>query len=115
MQCKEAERPCTYVPRRCVDRSRALVGDQCDLTCARLSRSGTRSRRTPAPKPPGAQMLAPDERSFEIPRLTSGFMVQAGIEPRNEFKFVRKRFYVQCCSQCGLIEIGYVAILFRHS
>jgi hypothetical protein len=55
---------------------------------ASLSGAGTRnSRRSPAPKPPGAQMLARNERPFEIPRLAPGFMMQTGIASRDEFEF----------------------------
>src|SRR5579859_5656371 len=57
---------------------------------ASLSRAGTRnSRRRSAPKPPGAQMLARNERPFEIPRLAPGFMMQTGIASRDEFEFFR--------------------------
>ena len=48
-------------------------------------------------------MLARDEGLLEIPRLTAGFVMQAGIITGDEFQFLGERFDVERRSQRSLV------------
>src|SRR5215470_4634416 len=78
------------------------------------SQISARSWRALPSIPPRPHALSRNKGSLEIPGLTAGFVVQAGIASRDKLEFFRQRLDLDRCSQRGFVQFGHVAILLGH-